>query len=67
MLDAEQVSLRRGQNTNHHHLMLLLRRNTAVTAKLSAPYLGCGEQRHSELEQTLDLDLHGGQGPLEDG
>lgn len=30
-------------------------------------YLGCGEERHGKLQQALDLDLHGGQGPLEDG
>ncbi|KAF3853834.1 hypothetical protein F7725_014522 [Dissostichus mawsoni] len=26
----------------------------------------CREQRHSKLQKTVDLDLHGGQGPLED-
>lgn len=31
------------------------------------PYLSRRKQWYSKLQQTLDLDLHGGQRPLEDG
>ncbi len=29
-------------------------------------HLSCGEQRHCKLQESLDLDLHGGQRSLED-
>ena len=29
-------------------------------------HLSCGEERHSKLQQALDLNLHCGQRPLED-
>lgn len=31
------------------------------------PYLSCGEEGQSELDQPLGLDLHGGERALEDG
>ena len=75
MLDAHQVSLWRGQctqslenppNAAPQIIWLPLLSRIAVVARCLW-YLGCGEQRHGKLQETLDLDLHGGQGPLEDG
>lgn len=39
---------------------------TGVIVCQHATYLSSGEERHGELQQALDLDLHGGQRTLAD-
>lgn len=70
LLDTQKVSLWRGHRNREKYFtpriiqpFVLLGGQLGVCAR----YLSCGEERHSKLEQTLDLDLHGGQRPLENG
>lgn len=67
VLDTQQVPLRRTRRRKSRCSVIMGAQEGQRPASGCVRYLGCGEERHSKLQQALDLDLHGGQWPLEDG
>lgn len=59
-LDPQKVPLRDERADGHSHLA------GAERPAPAAAYPRGGEERRGELQQALDLDLHGGQGALAD-